>query len=147
MKKVILGIVIGILVIAVGVLGFLYFNARKEVNSLKNEVSSANQKIEDIKTNPDLVAKEEVKGYIDAVNKLYALPENEEPSVATVNDKSKLKDQPFFAKAENGDITLIYTQSKLAILFRPSSGQLVNVSSVTVEDEKPAANSSTQTQN
>lgn len=97
------------------------------------------KKYNDAKNNPvtaDQAAQAEVDKYTEEVGKLYDLPKDEKPSVATVKDKEQLKDQPFFNKAENGDITLIYSQAKLAILYRPSTKQLVNVSSVTIEDAK-----------
>lgn len=93
---------------------------------------------DDIKNNPvsaDQAAQAEVDRYVGEVGKLYDLPKDEKPSVATVKDKDQLKDQPFFSKAVNGDVTLIYTNSKLAILYRPSTKQLVNVSTVTVADD------------
>ena len=122
----------------IGALGYLYLDARNEVASLRSEAAAANQKIEEFKTNPDLAAQAEVDEYIEEVGKLYALPSDEKPSVATVNDKEKLKEQPFFANAENGDVTLIYADSKLALLYRPSTQQIVNVSSVTIEQDKNA---------
>lgn len=98
------------------------------------------KKYNDLKKNPgsaDQIAQAEIDRYISEVGKLYALPQDEKPSVATVKDKEKLKDQPFFAKAENNDVTLIYTDAKLAILYRPSTKQIINVSSVTIEATKP----------
>jgi hypothetical protein len=95
------------------------------------------KKYDDLKNNPvtaDQAAQAEIDRYVAEVGKLYDLPKDEKPSVATVKDKELLKDQPFFAKAENGDITLIYSNAKLAILYRPSTGQLVNVSTVTISD-------------
>ncbi len=137
MTKKILTMVIGVILLGgIAALGYLYFDAKKDVSELQSQVAEKDQKLEDFKSNPERAAEEEVTGYIEEVNKLYALPTNEKPSVATVSDKDKLKDQPFFAKAENGDITLIYAQSKLAILYRPSTKQLVNVSSVTISDDE-----------
>lgn len=144
MKKRIGIIVITLLLLGgVGALGYLYYDAKQEVSDLRAKVTESEQKLQDFKTNPELAAQEEVAAYVEEVGKLYALPANEEPSVATVNDKSKLTDQPFFSNAENGDITLIYAQSKLAILYRPSTKQLVNVSSVTINND----NSADQTNN
>lgn len=94
-------------------------------------------KYRDVKNNPasaEQAAKDQAAKTIEEVGRLYDLPEGEEPSIATVSDKEKLKDQPFFAKAENNDITLIYSNAKLAILYRPSTKQIINVSSVTIQD-------------
>ncbi len=83
-------------------------------------------------TNPNLFAAEEAKKYIDQVGKLMILPKGETPTLATVNDKDKLKSQPFFANAENGDKVLIYTNAKKAILFRPSLNKIIDVAPINV---------------
>lgn len=94
-------------------------------------------KYQNLKSNPipaDQAAQAEVDRTIQKVGRLYgSLPADEKPSVATVKDKEKLKDQPFFDKAENGDITLIYSNAKLAILYRPSTDKIINVSTVSVQ--------------
>ncbi len=94
------------------------------------------RKYQNLKNNPipaDQAAQEEVDRIISKVSKLYSLPKDEKPSVATVKDKEKLKDQPFFDKAENNDVTLIYSNAKLAILYRPSTDKIINVSTVTIQ--------------
>lgn len=74
--------------------------------------------------------KEETAKIVSLVEKLLVLPAGEEPTLASVTDKEKLKDQPFFAKAENGDKVLIYTEAKKAILYRPSQHIIVEVAAV-----------------
>jgi len=135
MKKTLIIIAIVLLLGGLAALGYLYYDARKDVSDLRAEISNANQQLEDFKSNPELAAEAEVDRYIEEVGKLYALPSDERPSVATVNDKEKLEDQPFFENAENGDVTLIYAESKLTVLYRPSTKQLVNVSSVTIDPD------------
>jgi hypothetical protein len=68
-----------------------------------------------IKKNPNIVAKQETDQLVEQVSKLIDLPKDETPTVATILDKEKLKDQPFFANAQNGDKILIYTKAKKAI--------------------------------
>jgi hypothetical protein len=64
---------------------------------------------------------------IQKVSQLIELP-NEQPSIATVVDASKLKGQEFFANAENGDKVLIYAKAKVSILYRPSSNKIIKQS-------------------
>lgn len=72
------------------------------------------------------------------VGKLYALPKDEEPVIGYVSDKEALKKQyDFFSQAENGDITLIYQQAKLAILYRPQSKQIVNTAPLNIQNQQP----------
>lgn len=78
-------------------------------------------------TRPDTSAKTEMRRAVERIGKLMILPAGEEPTYGTVSDKSKLSDQTFFAKAENGDEILIYQKAKLTILYRPSVNKVVNV--------------------
>ncbi len=67
---------------------------------------------------------------LQKVSRIMVLPANEEPTLATVTDLSKLKDQPFFANAQEGDKVLIYPRSPKAILYSPSKDKIIEVSSV-----------------
>lgn len=81
-------------------------------------------------------AQAEVKRTVEKVSQLMVLPQNEEPTVATVADKAKLDSQPFFKNAQNGDKVLIYVQAGTAILYRPSINKIVTVAPVqTVQNE------------
>jgi hypothetical protein len=64
---------------------------------------------------------------VAAVGDLMMLPQDETPTYGTVADKNKVKDQAFFAKAENGDEILIYEKARLTILYRSSINKIVNV--------------------
>lgn len=120
-----------------------YFVKYEDLNTKYKDVQT---KYEDLSKDPQAVQAAEVRKYIEEVGKVYDLPKDEEPSVATVKDKEQLKDQPFFTKAENGDITLIYSNAKIALLYRPSTKQLVNVSNVTIQqDQQPTPSTETQT--
>ncbi len=80
--------------------------------------------------NPDLTAQNEVRILTDKLGKLIELPTDEEPTVATVLDKEKLKDQGFFVKAENGDKVVIYSKSRKAILYRESTNKIIEVAPI-----------------
>ncbi|MCX6792357.1 MAG: hypothetical protein NT149_04975 [Candidatus Gottesmanbacteria bacterium] len=82
--------------------------------------------------NPTEAAKQDAKDTIAAVAKLMMLSEGEEPTVMQVTDVSKLKDQPFFVNAKNGDKVIIYTKAKKAILYRPSVNKIIDVAPVNI---------------
>ena len=84
------------------------------------------------------VSAQTTKRVVGEVGKLYNLP-NEEPTVAQVKDKSKLQDQVYFKDAADGDYLLIYTNAKLAILYRESANKLINVGPITVAAQQAAA--------
>ncbi len=86
----------------------------------------------DLQKNPNEAALEESRATIEAVGRLIVLPENEQPTIATVSDPSKLKDQPFFASAKIGDKVLIYTNAKKAILYSPTENKIVEVAPVNI---------------
>lgn len=77
-------------------------------------------------------AAEEVKKLVIEVGKLIDLPTGEEPTVATITDVTKLKDQPFFQKAKNGDKVLIYTNARRAILYDPSLKKVIDIAPVNI---------------
>lgn len=73
----------------------------------------------------------EVAQVVRAVGKTLLLPE-EVPTLATVSDPSQLKDQPFFAQALEGDKVLIYPGARKAILWRPSTKKVIEISSLNI---------------
>jgi len=62
---------------------------------------------------------------LEKLAKLVILPKGEEPSIATVSDVSKLKEQTFFKNAQNGDSIVAYPNAQIAILYRSSSDLVV----------------------
>lgn len=109
------------LIIAIGAAGYLYW----EVMQLKKNPQQASQK--------------EVQELVAKVSKLIVLPEGETPTIATVSDPEKLKDQAFFAKAQKGDKVLIYTNAKKAILYSPSTNKIVEVAPINIGSQAPSA--------
>jgi len=99
-----------------------------------------------VKQKPELLGLSKGPGEIQAeldrlvveVGKLIALPADEKPTVATVTDVEKVKDQPFFANAQNGDRVLIYTNARKAILYRPGEKRIIEVGAVNINQATPA---------
>lgn len=77
----------------------------------------------------------ETDALVAEVGKLIDLPKDEKPTVATVTDIDKVKDQPFFKNAKNGDKVLIYTNAKKAILYRPTEKRIIEVGAVNINQQ------------
>lgn len=86
-----------------------------------------------LKADPTKEAQAEAVKLATQVGKLIVLPD-EAPTVATVTDVEKLKDQPFFANAKNGHKVLIYTGAKKAILFDPVNNKIIEVAPINIGD-------------
>lgn len=76
---------------------------------------------------------ETIDDVIAEVSRLIVLPEGEEPTIATVTDPEKLRDQVFFANAKEGHKVLIYTKAQKAYLYDPVAKRLVEVAPLTVQ--------------
>lgn len=126
MKKYIVIIVIFIVIILglAGTVTFYFYNKFQQAQYLLQ--------------NPSEATKQETRLLTGAISKLMRLPEDEDPSIATVLDRDKLKDQEFFAHAENGDKILLYTKTRKAILYRPSKNIIIDVADMSISS--PSAN-------
>ncbi len=81
---------------------------------------------------PNANAQKEATSLVAEVGKYVDLPSDEVPTVATVSDAEKLKSQPFFAKAQNGDRVLFFTNAKKAYLYRPSTKKVLDIAPLSV---------------
>ena len=108
-------IVLAVITLGALVLSFYFYN---EITVLNN--------------NPQKAVQEETERLMRTVSQLIILPENQIPTVATVLDPEKLKDQPFFAKAKKGDKVLIYTNAKKAILYDPAGNKIIEVAPLSI---------------
>lgn len=84
------------------------------------------------RTTPE-AADAQVTDTIARVSELIMLPEGEEPTIATVTDPDRLKDQEFFKNAKVGDRVLLYTKARKAFLYDPVAHRLVEVAPITTE--------------
>lgn len=112
-KKILLALGVLILLVGVAVPGFYFYRRYQSLT----------------KTQPQ--TQDEVAALIAQVGQLIELPP-ETPTVATITDVEKLKNQPFFAQAENGDKVLVYTLARKAILYRPSTNKVIEVAPLSI---------------
>jgi hypothetical protein len=84
---------------------------------------------------PGAATQKEIKNLTSRIGGVMELPAGEQPTLATVTDQEKLKGQEFFAHAKNGDKLLIYPKAKKAILYRPSSRKIIEVTNLTSSGE------------
>ena len=127
-KKVLFGAIIILIAATFAFLIAQNVQTKKEINSLKKKNSSAKND-----AYSDLVSK---------VGKITELP-NEEPTIATVRNIKELATEPFFKDAKNGDKVLIYTKSKKAIIYRPSSSKIIQSGPINFNSDQAVENSNT----
>ncbi len=118
-----LAIICVLLITGMGLLGYGYIHEKTERERLSN---------------PAAVAKQANQALVTEVGRLVELP-NEEPTVATVKDVAKLQNQTFFKNAQNGDKVLIFDGAKKAVLYRPSTNKVIEVSPVNVGETAPGS--------
>ncbi len=102
------------------------------------QYSTTKSQLEQLKSQaPNNASAEENQKTVSQVAKLMDLP-SDQPTVATITDKEKLKDQPFFSRADNGDKVLIFAASKKAIIYRPSTNKIVDIAPINISNATPS---------
>lgn len=124
-KQIVIGASVALLLLA-AVTPALYFYRRYQ--QVQQQLSNSNE-----------AAAAELQSVTEAVGELVHVPPDEEPTLATVTNKDQLQNQPFFVQSENGDKVLIYTQAKKVYLYRPSTGKLVDMTTLNPVAEESLA--------
>jgi hypothetical protein len=79
---------------------------------------------------------------LQAILAQYMELPSEPPTLATVSDVSKLRNETFFTRAQNGDKVLIYPTTKKAYLYRPSTKKIIEVGPVNINNTPQSGTSS-----
>lgn len=87
-------------------------------------------KINVLQQDPAEINRKEIQDVVARVSKLMVLPSDEIPTLATVSDPEKLKNQAFFNNAQIGDKVLVYSKAQKAILYNPSENKIVEVAPI-----------------
>lgn len=119
---VIVAVLLAVSIMSIAAAGYFY---KKSKNTAYHSSETSVVPVGNLDTLPDILS---------AVGKLMILPEDEEPTFATVSDPAQLAKQQFFLKAEVGDKVLMYTKSKRAILYSPKKNKIIEVGVVVLGD-------------
>jgi type II secretory pathway pseudopilin PulG len=106
-------IVIAMLLIVIAILGWKYMATTK--------TSAADEQ------------QQTISRVLQGVGTIYELPTDEEPTVAQIQDKTKLENQEFFKKSRNGDYLLLYKKNRLALVYREATKKLVIVGPINLD--------------
>jgi hypothetical protein len=107
----ILWVLVLVLVVAVAALTYGYIHTKNQLESASSQTQNTGGT--------------EAEQIINQVSKSVQLPAGQTPTIATVQDAGKLKDQVFFKDAQNGDKVLYYSKSGQAVLYRPASQKVI----------------------
>lgn len=123
------------LLFLMALLGGLYLYSRNVVleKSLKT-----------LKQTPQAASNAETKELTDKLGKIIQLP-RETPTIATVTDISKLKDQAFFKNAKNGYKVFLFTNAKKAILYDPVGNKVIDIQPINVVNNASSSAAAAQT--
>jgi len=120
-------------VVVLGLMGFAtwsffkYQKAQETVDKLSNPEAQQ-----------EAIAKEREQ-ILAKVSKLMILPDDEEPTIATVTDANVLSQyQPFFRNASDGDKVILYVQSGKSIIYSEEENIIVNVGTISVQGNNAA---------
>lgn len=103
------------------------------------------QKTQQLLKNPTAATQLETTEILSKIEKFIELPIGETPTIATILDSQKLKNQPFYARSQNGDKIILYTNAKIAILYRPSENKIIDVSHLTLDTQSSTTKEQTKT--
>ncbi len=108
----ILFFLLSLLTISVSVLSFqLYWQSKQKISQLDH-------------ASPDVFTKLENKVIIAQVRRHMMLPK-EDPLVDSVEKAASVRQEPFYANAEDGDKVLVF--ARRAILYRPSIDKIIEI--------------------
>lgn len=123
-QKILIVTMILVVVFAIGGGGYWFFQQQGESSGEQNRTIAS-----------ETETKEETKQLLAKIGELILLPNDEDPTIATITDVETLKqEQVFFKNAKEGDVLVMYPQKSKAILYNPTENVIVNVGKVYIED-------------
>ena len=107
--------------------------------------------VQDYRKTPTKAAQEEQTRVTELVRKRYQIPtyttkegdkdvtKEDTPQIATITDITKMKGQAFFDKAQNGDYIVVFPNTRIALIYREKTDQIINSGPVTVDANQQAS--------
>lgn len=107
--------------------------------------------IQDYRKTPTKAAQEEQTRVTELVRKRYQIPtystkdgdkdvtKEDTPQIATITDITKMKGQTFFDKAQNGDYIVVFPNTRIALIYREKTDQIINSGPVSVDANQQAS--------
>ncbi len=127
---VLLAVLLAVVIAGAGGTYYFYSQYQEAKRQLK-EVSSTGQN--------------QVQEMVGEVGKLMELPTDETPTLATIKNTENFTEHPFLSKGQADDKLLIYPQSKMVIMYRPSSKKIVAVGTVNIQQTEEGASPTPET--
>lgn len=121
-----LGLIIVFLIVLLPLSIFVFYFLQKNNPTTEDYPISPTE----ILITPSSTGNDELDNILLEVGKLMVLPNDEIPTLATVSNPEKLRDQEFFNSANLGDKVIIYTKNEKIILYRPSEKRIIEVSHI-----------------
>lgn len=79
---------------------------------------------------PTATGQQKLAAVLTEVDKLYILPKDEKPTLATVEDQAKISDKFLSKHSKTGDKVLIYPKNHIVIIYRPSIHKIAAIGNV-----------------
>lgn len=128
------------LLLLIGIIGAigLFVWAEMQRRSAETQLQQTTQQLEEIKKSTQRSGQEVAAEVLEKVRKHIEIPATPEPTVATVVDVEKLRENnEFYKKANNGD-HLIITENR-AILYNPQKDIIIDVVPVQIDKTQGSA--------
>lgn len=119
-KKIIPILLVLLFVGAAGYLGLDYYKTQRELSEFQDS--------------EEAVAIKEKNDLLKKVGRIALLPQDEDPTIATVTDAFRLRGQKFFSQAENDDKVIIFPKAQRAILYRPNIDKVIESAPININD-------------
>lgn len=129
-------LIVAVLVVAFG--GYIV-KSNNDKQQLQQQIAAQQQAPE--KANDD-----EALRLKAAISEFMELPADETPTVATVVDAEKVREQSFFRNAANDDKVLLFATAGKAILYRPSTNKVIEVAPINLGQEQADSTTEESTQ-